>query len=336
VFWLNYIVGMQIGNLTIKGRLFLAPLAGISNRPFRLLARRYGAALSYTEMASADAIFMKQEKTIRMIDITPEEHPVGVQLFGSKPEYVAVAVKKVSEYKPDLIDLNLGCPVKKVVRKNGGAAILKDLVLAGELMAAAVESTDIPITVKMRTGWDANSDVFVEVGKIAEKSGVEAVTLHPRSRSQNYGDCSDWSKIALLKKEVEIPVIGNGDVNTPFDAARMFEETGCDAIMIGRAAMRDPSVFKRINHYLEKGSLLPELSVEEKIILALEHAHLLIDRFGEKNGALMMRKHLAWYSKGFQGGAHLRRKLKTVDSLIDIKNLFDQYLAGDIDREPVD
>lgn len=320
--------------MTIEGRLFLAPLAGISNRPFRLLARRYGAALSYTEMASADAIFRKQEKTIRMIDITPEEHPIGVQLFGSKPEYMETAVKKVSEYNPDLIDLNLGCPVKKVVRKNGGAAILKDMGLAEELMAAAVENSVVPVTIKIRTGWDGKSDVFVEVGKLAEKVGVAAVTLHARSRSQNYGDPCDWSKIRLLKKELGIPVIGNGDVNTPQDAEQMFQETGCDAIMIGRAAMRDPSIFQRINHYLDHGDIHAELSVEEKISLSLEHASLLIDRFGEKNGAMMMRKHLAWYSKGFRGGAHLRRQLKTVCSMNDMKNLFDQYRAGNIGPEP--
>jgi len=325
---------MDIGNLTIKGRLFLAPLAGISNRPFRLLARRYGAALCYTEMASADAIFMKQEKTIRMIDITPDEHPIGVQLFGSKPEYMVTAVKKVAEYEPDLIDLNLGCPVKKVVKKNGGAAILKDLKLAEELMAAAVENSTIPVTIKMRTGWDAKSDVFLEVGKLAEKLGVAAITLHPRSRSQNYGDSPDWSKITRLKEEVGIPVIGNGDVKSPEDAKRMFVETGCDAIMIGRAAMKDPTVFSRINHYLDRGRYLPDLTDEEKIILALEHSKMMIDRFGEKNGSKMMRKHLSWYSKGFQGGAHLRRQLKTVNSLGDIKALFDDYLSGNFSSDP--
>lgn len=312
----------------------MAPLAGISNRPFRLLARRYGASLTYTEMISADAIYMNQEKTFNMIDIAPDEHPVGIQLFGSKPEYMAAAVKKVAAFKPDLVDLNLGCPVKKVVRKNGGAAILKDIGLAGELMRAAVENSAIPVTIKMRTGWDAKSDVFLEVGQMAEKIGVAAITLHPRSRSQNYGDQPDWSKIKQLKSEINIPVIGNGDVNIPQDAERMFEETGCDAIMIGRAAMRDPTIFGRINKYLEEKKLLPDLTIEEKIVLALEHSRMLVEKFGERHGAMMMRKHLAWYSKGFQGGADLRRMLKTVNSLHDIKALFDDYLAGNIGREP--
>ena len=325
---------MQIGNLTIKGRLFLAPLAGISNRPFRLLARRFGAALTYTEMISADAIYMNQEKTFKMIDITPDDHPVGIQLFGSKPDFMASAVKKVAPLGPDLIDMNLGCPVKKVVRKNGGAAILKDVSLAGELMQAAVKGSSIPVTIKMRTGWDANSDVFLEVGKLAEKIGVAAITLHPRSRSQNYADRCDWSKIKQLKDEIGIPVIGNGDVNTPQDAEQMFAETGCDAIMIGRAAMRDPSVFERINAYLENRELLPEPGTEGKINIALEHASLIIEKFGEQHGAMMMRKHLAWYSKGFQGGADLRRMLKSVNSYQDIKTLFDDYLAGRIRREP--
>ncbi|MEW5922490.1 MAG: tRNA dihydrouridine synthase DusB [Candidatus Zixiibacteriota bacterium] len=320
--------------MTIKGRLFLAPLAGISNRPFRLLARQYGAALTYTEMISADAICMNQVKTFNMIDISPDEHPVGIQLFGSKPEFLATAVKKVASMGPDVIDLNLGCPVKKVVKKNGGAAILKDVALAGELMQAAASSSDVPVTIKMRTGWDANTDVFLEVGKIAEKIGVAAITLHPRSRSQNYGDRCDWSKIKQLKSEVSIPVIGNGDVNTPQDAEQMFAETGCDAIMIGRAAMRDPTVFRRINAYLENREILPEPGVEEKINLALEHSRLIVEKFGERHGAMVMRKHLAWYSKGFQGGADLRRMLKSVNSYQDIKALFDDYLAGKLGREP--
>lgn len=308
----------------------MAPLAGISNRPFRLLARRFGASLCYTEMVSADAIVRKHEGTIRMIDTTPDEHPVGVQLFGSDPENMAKAVGKVLEFKPDLIDLNLGCPVKKVVRKNGGAALLKDLNLANELMAAAVESSTVPVTIKMRTGWDSMSDVYIDVGKLAEKNGVSAVTLHPRSRTQDYSRESDWSKIALLKREISLPVIGNGDVKTPIDAGNMLAQTGCDAVMIGRAAMKNPYVIKQIKCYLDEGRLLPAMTVEERIDLALEHSRLVIERFGEKTGALMMRKHLAWYSKGFPGGPELRRRLKNVNSYADICELLNSYLSGSL------
>jgi tRNA-dihydrouridine synthase B len=322
---LLYIFGMKIGNLTIEDNLLLAPLAGISNRAFRMLARKYGASMCYTEMISSEAIIRNQKKTFNMIDIDPDEHPVGVQLFGSNPASVAKAVRKVQEFGPDLIDLNLGCPVKKVIRKNGGAALLKNITLAGELMSAAVENSTIPITIKIRTGWDSTSDVYLEIGKMAEQKGVLAITLHPRSRTENYMKKADWSKIAILKKEVSIPVIGNGDVNTPLDAENMFGQTGCDAIMLGRAAMRNPYIFRRIKVYLSEGNIIPDLNLDERIELALEHTRLLIEQFGDRIGPLKMRKHLAWYSKGFPGGAKLRRSLKGVESYNDICTLFSAY-----------
>ena len=321
---------MTIGNLTLEGILLLAPLAGISNRAFRLLARKYGASLCYTEMLSADALIRRQEKTFRMIDFLPDEHPIGVQLFGSSPEIIGEAVKIAHEFKPDLIDLNLGCPVKKVVRKNGGAALLKDLTLAGELMAAAVENSNIPVTVKMRTGWDLQSDCYIEVGKVAEKIGIAAVTLHPRNRNENYGTGADWSKIELLKNELSIPVIGNGDINTPQDARKMLEETGCDALMIGRAAMKNPYIFRQIRTFLDEGKLLPDNNIREKIDLALEHSRLMVEQFGERGGSMMMRKHLAWYSKGLRGGAEFRDSLKRVDSYKGIVSILTDYL----DRAP--
>jgi len=331
--WLNYIVGMTIGNLIIKGNLFLAPLAGISNRPFRLLSRTYGAALCYTEMISSDAVVMNQKKTLAMIDIESDEHPVGVQLFGSKPEVLGKAVRRVCEFAPDLVDLNIGCPVKKVTRKNGGAALLKNLELTGELMAATVENSSVPVTIKTRTGWDAGSDVFVEIGQLAEKTGVSAITLHARSRSQNYGDRSDWSKIAHLKSELTIPVIGNGDINSPEDAQRMFEETGCDAIMIGRAAMRNPYIFKRIKAFLEDGTDIPDLDIPQKIELALEHARMVTEKYGQQLGAMKMRKHLSWYTKGFPGGANLRRRIKEVLNYTDIQDLLYGYNESEGENE---
>ncbi len=316
---------MKIGNLTIEDKLLLAPLAGISNRAFRMLARKYGAAMCYTEMISSEAIVRNQRKTFAMIDIAPDEHPVGIQLFGSAPDSLAKAVRKVQEFGPDLIDLNLGCPVKKVIKKNGGAALLKNETLAGELMSAAVENSAIPVTIKMRTGWDSSSDVYIEIGKMAEKKGIAAITLHPRSRAEDYSKKADWSKIGMLKKEVSIPVIGNGDINTPQDAESMFKQTNCDAIMLGRAAIKNPHIFEQIKVYLSEGRLIPELTIDERIELALEHSRLLIEQFGVRLGALKMRKHLAWYSKGFSGGAELRRRLKAVESYEDIQSLLYAY-----------
>jgi len=311
--------------LTIDGRLFLAPLAGISNYPFRWLARKYGASFCYTEMISADAVARNQEKTVRMLDMVPDEHPIGVQLFGASPEYVAGAVKVVESFGPDLIDLNMGCPVKKVVRKNGGAALLKNPALAGEIMSAAVENSSLPITIKIRTGWYKDSDTYLEIGKIAEKAGISAITYHPRSRSDSYKNRSDWSKITLLKREVSIPIIGNGDIKTPQDARSMLFQTGCDAVMIGRAAMRSPYIFRQIKEYLENGILLPEMTIKETVELILEHAGLMVKQFGERVGITMMRKHLAWYTRGMRGGADLRRRLFSVETYKDICKLFDEY-----------
>ncbi len=317
---------MRIGNLTIDGTLFLAPLAGISSYPFRFLARRFGAAMCYTEMVSADAIIRDQRRTLSMVDIAPDEYPVGVQLFGSKPEYMEKAVRKIEQFGPHLIDINIGCPVPKVVKKNGGAALLKNPALALEVIAATVDNASVPVTIKIRTGWQKNRDVYLEIAKNAEKIGVAAVTLHPRSRTENYGDKSDWSKIALLKKEISIPVIGNGDIRTPQDAKRMFDETGCDAVMLGRAAMKNPYIFRRIKTYLDTGEIIPDLSPGERLDLALEHTRLMIDRFTEKGGVLMMRKHLAWYTKGLSGGAKIRTRMRDLNTYDDVRALVDSYL----------
>jgi len=317
---------MQIGNLNFSGRLLLAPLAGISKRPFRLIARRFGASVCYTEMISADGMVYEQGKTIAMLDHTPDEHPIGIQLFGSKPENLASAVTQIQSHHPDLLDLNFGCPVKKVIKRNGGAAILKDISLAGELMAAAVENSSVPVTIKIRSGWSKDSEVYLELGKMAERIGIAAVTLHPRFRTDGFSGHSDWSKIGLLKREISIPVIGNGDVITPQDARDMFEQTGCDGIMIGRAAMRNPYVFYQVTQFLADGSIVPDLKPEKKVALALEHARETVAQYGERNGAFMMRKHLAWYTKGFTGGGELRRRLMTVESYNDIETYLNDYL----------
>ncbi len=317
---------MLIGNLNIDGILFLAPLAGISNRPFRLLARKFGADFCYTEMISSEAIIQNQRRTLSMVDIGADEHPIGVQLFGSFPENVAKAAKKAVELGADLIDLNLGCPVKKVVKKNGGAALLKDFNLVNEIMHATVEISKVPITIKMRTGWASEEDTYLEIAQLAQASGVAAITLHPRSRSAGLSGKSDWSKITALKKAVSIPVIGNGDIRSPFDAEAMLQQTGCDAVMIGRAAMASPYIFTQIKDYLKNGEIRPDFNPKEKSLMALEHARLMIEQFGETSGTIRMRKHLSWYTKGFLGGAELRSQLNRVNSYSDICGLFSQYL----------
>jgi len=231
---------MKIGNLNLPGRVFCAPMAGISTRPYRIFARRFGAAVVYTEMISSHGLAYNDKKTKDLVDFGEDEHPIGVQLFGADPEIMHQAARVVSEMKPDIIDLNFGCPVKKVVRKNGGAAVLKDLGLTRELVSATVSAGDIPVTVKLRSGWDEASKVFAEAGKVCEEAGASAITLHARTRAGQFAGRACWEDIKRLKEIVAVPVIGNGDIRSGEDAARMIDMTGCDAVMIGRAAMGYP------------------------------------------------------------------------------------------------
>ncbi len=317
---------MKIGNLTIENPLFLAPLAGVSCFPFRLLARRFGASMCYTEMISADALIRNSARTLAMIDFGPDEHPVGIQVCGSKPELMAKGVKKALAFKPDIIDINFGCPVPKVTKKNGGSALLKDPALAAEVIAAAIDSSNVPVTVKLRTGWTREQETFLEIAKNAAKLGIAAITLHARARSEDYSNKCEWEKIAALKREVNIPVIGNGDIGTPEDAKAMFDQTGCDGIMLGRAAMKNPHIFARIKRYLETGELIPELPAAARLELALEHARMMIERYDDKAGILKMRKHLSWYTRGLRESGDLRNNLRFVKSYNDISELFDNYL----------
>ncbi len=314
---------MRIGNLNLSGRVFAAPLAGISNRPFRVLAARAGAAITYTEMVSAEGIVRNQAKTLEMLKFQRDEQPLGAQLFGADPNAIGEAVRKViSGFHPDLIDLNFGCPVRKVVNKNGGAAVLKDLKLTEQIVRQAVTAAgEIPVTIKIRSGWDDATPVFVEVGRIAEDSGAAAVTLHARSRSGGFSGRADWTSVKQLKDAVGIPVIGNGDIATPQDARRMLDETGCDAVMVGRAALGNPRIFKEINHYLETGRALGGPSRAERIQMAREHVRLMVEEYGEARGVLKMRKCFCWYCKGFPGASELRQRLVHVSTVDEFEQI---------------
>jgi len=311
----------------MSGQTLLAPLAGVSNRPFRVLAIRAGAAMTFTEMVSSEGIIRHQEKTLSMMAFRPDEQPIGIQLFGADPEVMGKAAAITLElFHPDVIDLNFGCPVKKVVNKNGGAAVLKDLTLTEEIIRAVVEGAgEIPVTIKMRCGWDDTSPVYCEVGQIAERSGAKAVTLHARSRAKGFSGKADWSAIKELKESVAITVIGNGDAQTPEDVKRMIEETGCDGVMIGRAALGNPFIFSQISRYLMTGELSAEPSAVEKIDMARLHARLMAEQFGEERGAIMMRRYLGWYVKGFPGATDLRPKLFAVNTVSDIDRVFADY-----------
>ncbi len=316
---------MKIGNLTLPGKVILAPLAGIADSPFRIIAKRFGAALVYTEMISAEGLLRGGAGSLKLLDFSPEERPIGVQIFGSDPERMALACQRINNFKPDLIDINCGCPVKKVVKKNEGAALLKDLALLEKIFSAVIKLSKVPVTVKIRSGWDQDNLVAIQVAKIAQKRGISSITVHPRTQSDGFSRKADWNIIAGVKKEVTIPVIGSGDVFSPEDAKNMLKRTGCDAVMIGRGAFGNPWIFSRTNHFLRYGELLPEPSFDERINLCLEHLELSVKAKGEGAGVKTMRKHLVWYTRGTPRSKELRLKLFSLETLDEVKQAFREY-----------
>lgn len=313
----------------MTGQVLAAPLAGISNRPYRVISIKQGAAMVFTEMVSSEAVIRHQEKSLAMARFKSDEQPLGVQLFGSTPQVMGEAAAILNRrVNPDLIDINFGCPVRKVVNKNGGAAVLKDIALTEEIIRAVVEGVpDKPVTIKIRTGWDDANPVFIEAGQAAERAGAKAVTLHARSRAKGFSGKADWSRITELKKAVGIVVIGNGDVKTPEDARRMLDETGCDGVMIGRAALGDPFVFGRMKNYLETGKTGGEPSIADKVYMSRLHAKLLVEEFGEERGCRMMRKHFCWYFKGFARASDVRKALIKTSTLDEIDATLKQELG---------
>jgi tRNA-dihydrouridine synthase B len=296
-------------------------MAGISSMAYRLLARRFGAAVVYTEMISSHGIFYNSKKTNELFEFTEAERPLGIQLFGADPQVMYQACRIVARVKPDLIDLNFGCPVKKVVKKNGGAAVLRDLGLTKALVQAAVAGSDCPVTAKLRSGWDELTKVFAAAGKVCEEAGAGAVTLHARTRSTMFGGPACWDDIKRLKETVAIPVIGNGDITCGADAARMIAETGCDAVMIGRAAMGNPWIFREANWYLETGQTPPPPPAEEKEAVILEHARMLIARYGEERAMFKMRHQVAWYCRGWSGAAAIRQQAYRMTTYAQLEEL---------------
>ncbi len=315
----------NIGNIAIDPPLILAPMAGTTNHAFRIMVKRIGGCgLVCTEMFSAYAIKYRDPGTETMIDWTDEERPVSVQVFGGDPETVAIAVRAMQGRGADIIDVNFGCPVPKVAKSGSGAALLKDLGKAREIIIAAREAANIPITIKTRIGWGHSDRQVFELAKIAEECGIDAITVHGRTAVQGYSGNADWDIIAEVKKLAGIPVIANGDIKTPEDAARAFEVTGCDGIMIGRAALGNPWIFKRMAEYIFNGNILPEPSIEMRLDAAKEHAVLLRELLGEKRASKEMRGHLVWYIKGMPGAPALRARLMTTKSVDEIGEVLDE------------
>ncbi|MBM7856042.1 nifR3 family TIM-barrel protein [Desulfohalotomaculum tongense] len=312
---------MHIGTVKIANRVISAPMAGVTDRAFRVLAREAGCGLVCTEMVSDQALIYSNPKTMHMVDFRGEPGPLSVQIFGSHVEYMSQAAKIVQQRGADIIDINMGCPAPKIVKNNEGCALMKDPDLAGRIVEAVVKSVSVPVTVKMRKGWDEDSVNAVELARRVVCAGASAVTVHGRTRDQFYSGEADWSIIRQVKEAVDVPVIGNGDIWHPQDAVRMMEETGCDAVMIGRAAMGNPWIFKQTIHYLKTGELLPGPRPEERIKTAIRHLELIVEDKGEKIGVAEMRKHAAWYTKGLPGAARLRRHINQAQTPEELREI---------------
>ena len=318
----------KIGNVEIKNRIVLAPMAGISNTSYRTIIKEMGAGLIFAEMVSDKAIMYDNEKTLNLLKMRDEERPIAQQIFGSDEESFVISAKKIVEIMhPDIIDINMGCPVPKIALKSqAGASLLKNPDKIESIVSAVVKSVDVPVTVKIRSGWDNNSINCVEVAKRIEKAGASAITLHARTRAQGYSGHADWKLIKQVKDAVNIPVIGNGDVLSCYDAERMLKETGCDAVMIGRGVLGNPWLIKECVEYLESGKHPTPVSPKEKIKMLKRHYELLCHDVGEKLATLEIRTHALWYIKGLPGSSVVKDKICKTKESKELFEILDNYL----------
>ncbi len=318
-----YLKELKIGNVVLKNNLILAPMAGVTNLPFRIICEKFGPGMVCTEMASSKAMFHNDQKTKRLLNTEGEKRPISFQIFGSDEETMGYSAKVLSK-SADIIDINMGCPAPKVVKNGDGSKLLLDLEQAKKVMEAVVRNSEVPVTVKIRKGWDKEHVVAKEVAKIAEEVGISAITIHGRTRSEFYSGKADWEIIKEIKQSVNIPVIGNGDVVDEETAYQMFEQTGVDGIMIGRGAFGNPWIFRNIKHFLETGEKLPQPTNEEKLEIMKQHIELAVQEKGDI-AVKELRKHIAWYTKNLKNSSEFRNSINVIEDKQELINRLEEY-----------
>lgn len=317
---------MKIGNVLLDNNVFLAPMAGVTDMPFRILCREQGCGLVYTEMVSAKGMHYNDERSAKLTEIDDGEKPAAVQIFGSDPGIMAGIAERLNDSDSSIIDINMGCPTPKITKNGEGSALMLKPDLVAKIVRAVSTASVKPVTVKIRKGWDDTKVNAVEIAQIAVENGAKAVAVHGRTREQFYSGSADWEIIRRVKEAVPVPVIGNGDITKPEDAKRMLEQTNCDAVMIGRGAQGNPWIFKRVLNYLKTGQTLPEPSPEEKIETIIRHMNMLVDLKGDHTGVLEMRKHIAWYIKGMRNSTYVKDKVFKLTSRDEIISLLQEFL----------